>query len=278
MPRNEDRLGAKDQTGAEAPPILEKNSILDFVLPTEFVDLPTQGRFYPEDHPLYQKESIEIRYMTAKDTDILTSKTLLKKGIALNRVLQNLIVNPSIRVDDLFVGDKNAIVVAARINGFGADYKASVTCPSCNTQGECDFDLNEIDPKLPDEECDISSEGTFTVVLPKTGIEAECRLLTSLDEQSMFRKHEKRKKRNLPESPLTDQYKLFIVSLNGVSERRLVEKFIDEMPALDSSYLRKVYSRVAPNLEMKQDFSCPVCDTDTLVDIPFSANFFWPDR
>ena len=93
MPRNEDRLGAKDQTGAEAPPILEKNSILDFVLPTEFVDLPTKGRFYPEDHPLHNQESIEIRYMTAKDTDILTSKSLLKKGVAVDRMLQNIIVD-----------------------------------------------------------------------------------------------------------------------------------------------------------------------------------------
>jgi len=76
MPRNEDRLGAIEQAGAEAPPILEKKSILDFVLPTEFVDLPTRGRFYPEDHPLHNQDSIEIRHMTAKDTDTLTSKTI----------------------------------------------------------------------------------------------------------------------------------------------------------------------------------------------------------
>jgi len=277
MSRNEERLGAKDQTGAQAPPISE-NSILDFVLPTEFVDLPTQGRFYPEDHPLHNKESVEIRYMTAKDTDTLTSKTLLKKGVALDRVLQNLIVDPNIKVGDLFIGDKNALVVAARINGFGSDYQTNITCPSCGSAGKCDFNLSEIDPTLGDEDYEISSEGTFKVLLPKTGVEAECRLLTGDDEQAMFKKSEKRKKRNLPESPLTDQYKLFIVSLNGVVERGLVEKFVDAMPALDSSYLRKVYGSVSPNLEMKQDYVCPSCDVDTLVDIPFSANFFWPDR
>ena len=277
MSRNEERLGAKDQTGAEAPPITNNNSILDFVLPTEFVDLPTKGRFYPDKHPLQDKESVEIRYMTAKDTDTLTSKTLLKKGVALDRVLQNIIVDPKIKVDDLFVGDKNALVVAARISGFGPEYNTKVNCPSCGAIGACDFDLNEIEPKLSDEDFKITKEGTFSVMLPKTGVEAECRLLTSNDEQVVFKKNEKRKKRNLPESPLTDQYKLFVVSLNGVSERGLVEKFVDAMPALDSSYLRKVYSRVAPNLEMKQDYTCSSCDADTLVDIPFSANFFWPE-
>lgn len=277
MSRNEERLGAKDQAGAEAPPTTSNNSILDFVLPTEFVDLPTKGKFYPEEHPLHNQESIEIRYMTAKDTDILTSKTLLKKGVALDRVLQNIIVDPRIKVDDLFLGDKNAIVVAARINGFGAEYNAKVNCPSCGATGECNFNLNEIEPKLADEDFEISPEGTFKILLPKTGVEAECRLLTSNDEQIIFKRNEKRKKKNLLESSLTDQYKLFIVSLNGVSERGLVEKFVDAMPALDSSYLRKVYSRVAPNLEMKQDYTCPSCDADTLVDIPFSANFFWPE-
>ena len=277
MSRNEERLGATEQAGAEAPTISE-NSILDFVLPTEFVDLPTKGRFYPPDHPLHNKESIEIRFMTAKDTDILTSKSLLKKGVALDRVLQNIVVDKDINIDSLFVGDKNALVVAARITGFGADYKTNITCPSCGTTGEADFALDEIEPNPTDEAFDISAEGTFKVMLPKTGVEAECRLLRGEDERSMFKKAEKRKKHNLPEETLTGQYKHFIVSLNGVTERGLVEKFIDAMPALDSSYLRKVYTKIVPSLEMKQNYVCSNCELDTVVNIPFSANFFWPDR
>ena len=278
MSRNEDRLGAIDQTGAEAPPPTEKNSILDFVLPTEFVDLPTQGRFYPEEHPLHNQESVEIRYMTAKDTDILTSKSLLKKGVALDRVLQNILVDKDIKVDSLFMGDKNAIVVAARINGFGAEYITKISCAACGAAGDATFDLNAIVGRPVEEDFEIGPEGTFEVILPKTGVVAKCRLLTSADEQIMFKTSEKRKKRNLPEETLTAQYKLFIVSLNGVTDRRLVEKFVDAMPALDSSYLRKVYTRVVPNLEMKQDYVCSDCDAETIVDIPFSANFFWPDR
>jgi len=277
MPRNEERLGTKDQSASQ-PPITEKNSILDFVLPTEFVDLPTKGRFYPEEHPLHNKESVEIRFMTAKDTDILTSKSLLKKGVAVDRMLQNILVDKNIKVENLFIGDKNSLMVAARISGFSSEYKTKVLCPSCGTSSECDFDLEELEPQPSDEDFEISKEGTFKVLLPKTEVEVECRLLTGVDEKSMFKTSEKRKKHNLPEETLTSQYKKFIVSINGVTERGLVEKFVDIMPALDSSYLRKVYSRVAPNVEMKQEFSCSICDVDAVVDIPFSANFFWPDR
>ena len=277
MPRNEERLGAKEQAGAEAPPSTE-NSILDFVLPTEFVDLPTKGRFYSPDHPLYNKESVEIRYMTAKDTDILTSKSLLKKGVAVDRMLQNIVVDKNIKIDDLFIGDKNALVVAARISGFGAKYETKITCPQCGTSSKMSFDLSEVNSQLEDLDFEISEDGVFEVMLPKTGVVAECRLLKGSDEKTLFKKSENRKKHNLLEETLTSQYKLFIVSLNGVTDRGLVEKFVDTMPALDSSYLRKVYGRVAPNLEMKQDFICSSCDNDTMVDIPFSAEFFWPDR
>lgn len=277
MPRNEDRLGAIDQTGADAPPILEKNSILDFVLPTEFVDLPTKGRFYAEDHPLHGKESLEIRYMTAKDTDILTSKSLLKKGVAVDRMLQNIIVDKSVKVDDLYSGDKNAILIAARINGFGPDYKTKVTCPSCGATNEHSFNLEEVRCGDFEEDAHISSAGTFNIELPVTQVSVECRLLTGGDEKRMFSQSEKRKKHNLPETNLTDQYKLFIVSINGETDRGLVEKFVDLMPARDSTYLKSIYEKASPNVDLSHDYSCDSCDADTQINIPFSANFFWPN-
>ena len=277
MPRNEERLGAKEQAGSQAPPPTE-NSILDFVLPTEFVCLPTQGKFYLEGHPLHNKDSIEIRYMTAKDTDILTSKSLLKKGVAIDRMLQNIIVDKSIKIDELFIGDKNCLMVAARISGFGSEYETKIICPQCASTSKMTFDLSELQAQQQDLDFEISADGTFEVMLPVTGITAKCRLLQGSDEKTLFKKSENRKKHNLPEEALTSQYKLFIVSLNGVTDRGLVEKFVDAMPALDSSYMRKVYERVAPSLEMKQDFICSTCDTETVVDIPFSTEFFWPNR
>jgi len=117
---NEDRVGAAgSDTSAPTPDLVNEKSPLTFTTPTEFVELPTRGRFYPEDHPLHNVEEIEIRFMTAKDEDILSSKTLLKKGVAIDRLLQNVIVDKRINVGDLFVGDKNALIVASRITGYG---------------------------------------------------------------------------------------------------------------------------------------------------------------
>ena len=275
---NEDRLGVKDE-GQNAPIPETTQSPLSFVSPTEFVDLPTGGRFYPEGHPLHGKDTLEIRYMTAKDEDILTSKTLLKKGVAVDRMLQNILVDKSINVDELFIGDKNALIVAARVSGYGPEYKTNVTCPSCGASSEHDFDLSDISVKKSEPgEVTISDKGTFTIQLPRTKVAVECRLLTGKDERSMNAVAEKRKKHNLPEAPLTQLLKTIIVSLNGETGSGVIEKFIDNMPALDSKYLRAAYEKVVPNVDMKHLYSCDSCGADTTLDIPFSVSFFWPDR
>ena len=280
MPRNnEERLGVKDE--GQNPPIPVDNnnqSPLSFVTPTEFVELPTKGKFYPEDHPLHNKESIEIRYMTAKDTDILTSKSLLKKGIAIDRMLHNLLIDKNIKVDDLYIGDKNALIVAARVSGYGSEYNTSVTCPSCGTTAEHLFNLEEIEVKDSQyEDIKISDEGTFIVELPKTKVKAECNLLTGRAEKQLSASMEKRKKHKLPEATLTQLLKSFIVSLNGETDKVVIEQFVENMPALDSKYLRAVYDKVVPNVDMKHLYNCDSCGAETTLDIPFSVNFFWPN-
>lgn len=279
MPRNEGRLETKNSDNSPLPTIDNTEAIFNFVTPTEFVELPTKGKFYPEGHALHNAETIEIRHMTAKDTDILTSRALLKKGIAVERMLQSVIIDPTIKVNDLYVGDKNAMIVACRINGFGPHYDTKVTCPSCNATSEHSFNLEEVNIKeVDDEDVTISNEGTFSIQLPKSNVVVECRLLGGQDEKKLFASSEKNKKHKLQDATLTDQYKLFIVSVNGETERRWVEKFVDVMPALDASYLRKIYDKVVPNVDMRHEFECPKCEHESFIDIPFSADFFWPDR
>lgn len=280
---NEERLGIIDE--GQAPPISAttsgNNSPLQFVTPTEFVDLPTQGKFYPEGHPLYNQDTVEIRYMTAKDEDILTSKTLLKKGIAVDRMLANILVDKNIKVEDLFVGDKNAIIIASRISGYGPEYKTNVTCPSCGNTAENEFDLNAILEKglaEPYEDIEISPDGTFNITLPKTKVIAQCRLVTGKDEKRLEATQAKRKKHNLPENTLTELVKTLIVSLNGEADRAVVERFIDQMPALDSKFLRAAYNRVVPNVDMKHVYGCESCGVETSLDMPFSVSFFWPNE
>ena len=277
MPRNnQGRLDNKPESGAEAP-TQNTNALLNFVTPTEFVELPTKGKFYPKNHPLCGAETIEIKYMTAKETDLLTSKTLLKKGVAIDRMLQSILVDSSIKVADLLVGDKNAILVAARISGFGASYDANITCKNCGTTSEQHFDLSEVEQKELEDDIEVTDDGTFFIDLPQSKIRAECKLLTGVDEDKLMKKVEKKRKLKLAESLLTDQLKLIIVSLEGITERGPVENFVDVMPARDSNYLRKQYERVKPDVDLSYLFECESCGASNNVSIPFSTNFFWPE-
>jgi hypothetical protein len=277
MPRNnQGRLDNKPETGADAPP-QNANALLNFVTPTEFVELPTKGKFYSQNHPLKDAETVEIKFMTAKETDLLTSKTLLKKGVAIDRMIESVLVDKSIKVRDLFIGDKNSILIAARISGFGASYDANITCKNCGQVGEQHFNLQEVVRKEVDDDIEFTENGTFFVDLPSSKIRAECKLLTGADEDWLMKKVEKKRKLKLAESLLTDQLKLIIVSLEGVTERGPVENFVDVMPAKDSNYLRKEYDRLKPDIDLSYLFECESCDASNTVNIPFSTNFFWPE-
>lgn len=247
---------------------------LDFVMPTEIVDLPSKGKFYGEGHPLYGKDTIEIRFMCAKDEDIITNKSLLKKGLAIDRLLQGLIVDKKIKIDDLLVGDKNALVVAARISGYGDQYTTRMVCSSCNFSFEHTFNLSEIKEKEVMEE--MYENEYIMISLPKTKVMVECKLLSGKDEKYLIQSSEIKKKNKIIESPLTDQLKSFIISIDGQTDREYINKFVESMPASDSRYLRVEYFKRVPDINMKFDVVCPECDASEEVPMPLTADFFWP--
>ena len=196
-------------------------------------------------------------------------------------MLANILVDKNIKIEDLFVGDKNAIIIAARISGYGPEYKTNVTCPSCGTTAEHEFDLNDILEKgtaEPYNDIQIEADGTFNITLPKTKVVAQCRLVSGKDEKRLEAVAAKRKKHGLPENTLTELVKTLVVSLNGETERKVVEGFIDQMPALDSKFLRAAYNRVVPNVDMKHVYGCESCGVETSLDMPFSVSFFWPNE
>jgi len=289
MRNNEDRLGVAHPS--EPPPMIpttENNpsdpapsAPLQFVTPTEFVELPTKGRYYPKEHPLHNEEIIEIRYMTAKDEDILTSRALLKKGLAIDRFLQNVIVNKQVRVDDLYVGDKNAIVVASRINGYGREYATRVTCPVCASAGDYTFDLGEAKVNYAEEEGskhEYIGSGQFVVTLPKLNVTVTIRLLTGADERKLLQIQERVRKKNLPEATLTTQLRMFIVAVNGDSDYQTINSLIQNLPASDSRYLRDVLQSVSPNVDLTQWYECQICGNEEEMEVPFTTDFFWPKR
>ena len=150
----------------------------DYKFPTEMVDLPSKGHFYVDGHPL-SSGKVEVKYMTAKEEDILTSRSLLKQGVAIDRVLQSIVIDPRIDVSSLLVGDRNAIVVSCRVSGYGNEYTTSITCPSCEAKNDYTFDLNEATiTNGVLEGVTQNGDGTFNTVLPKSNLSVDFRLLT----------------------------------------------------------------------------------------------------
>ena len=142
---NEDRFGsplAPDET-PPPPDMVQEKQHMSYVVPTELVELPSGGQFYPKNSTLHGVESVEIRHMTAKDEDILVNKSFISNGVVLDKLLESVIIDKSINVDDLLVGDKNALLVAARISGYGSDYETKVLCPACGSISENSFDSNQ---------------------------------------------------------------------------------------------------------------------------------------
>lgn len=278
---NEQRL-AVDQPASVSEEKKEdkKADLLSFLNPTHFVDLPSRGKFYPKDHPLFGKDNIEIRFMTAKEEDILTSKSLLKKGIAIDRMLESIIVDKSIKLDDLLIGDKNALIVGARITGYGDEYDTKVTCPSCGANVRHTFNLDELKHKFPCEEVEkqLSESRTFNLTLPITKFNVEIKLLKGLDEKILSDISEQKKAAKKEETPISDQLKLLIVSVNDVDDKTIIQKFVDMCPAGDAKFIRKFYADNVPNIDMTQNFTCRSCEAEMAMEVPFTVDFFWSGR
>jgi hypothetical protein len=285
MSRNKQRTAAaKDATAATtAPAAPAAPATLSYVTPTEFVELPSRGKFYPSDHPLHNKEVIEMRFMTAKDEDILTSPALLRNGLAIDRLIENLIVDSNVNVNDLLLGDKNAVILAARISGYGEQYNVNVTCPNCEASIEHQFDLSEIPhqngtiPEDDNENVYLTPEGTFVAKLPKSQFSVEFKLLTGQDEDYLEKVALKTKKLKLPEASATNLLKRLVVSVNDVNVTSEINNFIDNMPAQDARFLRACVTTVTPNVDMTQEVECSSCGTVSEMAVPFTSEFFWPN-
>ena len=285
---NMDRMGPNPGEGGDLPipPTMESpdpeqtQQPFSFSVPTEFVELPSKGKYYPENHPLHNKESVEIRFMTAKEEDILTSKTLLKKGLTIERLLRNVLVDKRIKPEEMLVGDRNNLIVATRITGYGELYETKVTCPVCAHVNKTSFDLSEV--AIADQ--DISEldgvsktdEGTFNIELPTSKAKVEVRPMNGKDEAKIAKLAERKKKQGLGETGLTDQFRTFIVSVNDDASTTTIHSFINNMPASDSRYLRTTYVKCVPNINMDQYFECESCTFGGNMEVPFTTDFFWP--
>lgn len=281
----------RQQAGSEIPPQvgqLSQPQTLSFVNPTEFVTLPSEGLFYPEGHPLRNQKEVEIKQMTAKEEDILTNKSFLKKGILLDRLIESLLVSKNIPTNSILVGDRNAIVIAARISAYGPTYDLGVVCTECGHKNQVSIDLEKAESRniekiIADLENSkdlytITPSGAILIKLPKTGWDVACRLLSGEDEKRMTNIIESKKRTNNVDADITisEQLDLIIESINGSLERSTIKSAIGLMPAYDAKFLRNAYSKLIPNVLIKSNFVCGSCLDGQEVEVPFTQEFFWP--
>ena len=238
--------------------------------PTEMVDLPSKGLFYPENHPLASGK-VEMKYMTAKEEDILTNKSYIEKGTVIDKLLQSLLVT-QFDYNDLLLVDKNAIMIAARVLGYGKDYEFMY-------KGEqCTVDLSTLEPNLVDEKIWKKGKNEFSYTLPTTGHVITFKLLTHGDEKKIsdeIKGLQKIYKDTNPE--LTTRLKHIILSVDGDVESRTIRQFVDNnLLARDARSFREYIRSVTPEIEIKFDYegSNGIEEGAT---VPIGLNFFWPD-
>lgn len=245
-------------------------------IPVEVIPLPSAGLVYPENSSLFRREHIEIRAMTTKEEDILTSRALLKKGTVITELIKSCLVDKTINTNELLSGDRNALMVAVRITGYGTDYNVELDCPSCQTKNKPTYDLAE----LPLKRLDIQpvQEGTnaFEFVLPYTKKVVKFKFLTGRDEEDIMATQEKQKKFMTTDSLVTTNLLYSIISIDGVEDKAKIANFVKNMPARDSLALRTYIKDNEPGIMMKGDFECESCGHESEVDIPIGVSFLWP--
>lgn len=237
--------------------------------PTEVVDLPSKGKLYPQDSPL-SSGTLEMKYMTAKEEDILTNQNYIERGVVIDKLLQALIVDKNIDYNELLVGDKNAILIAARILGYGKDYEFEY-------MGEKEvIDLSLLNNKELHPEIEKATENSFNYTLPSTQKVLTFKLLSHGDEQGIDQEVKGLKKLNKDSSAeLSTRLKHMIIAVNGDSERKTVRAFVDnEFLARDSRSFRNYLRDFQPDVDMK---FYPEGGPQGGVDIPIGVTFLWPD-
>jgi len=242
----------------------------EFKIPTEQVTLPSKGLLYPKESPL-SKGEIEMKYMTAKEEDILTNANYLRNGTVIDKLLQALIITP-IDYNELLVGDKNAILIAARILGYGKDYAVSYNGK------EVTIDLTTLGEKEVDYSLFKAGSNEFTFTLPKSQNTVTFKLLTHGDEQKIEAEIKGMQKINpLGSYDMTTRMKHIITSINGQRDQKDIRDFVDNyLLAPDARALREYYSQSSPDIDLKYK---PEDETyvGEGIDIPIGLNFFWPD-
>jgi hypothetical protein len=238
--------------------------------PSEEVTLPSKGVLYPEGSSL-KNGIIEMKYMTAREEDILTNQNYIQNGTVLDRLLKSLIVS-DIDYNELLIGDKDAIMVAARILGYGSEYTIKHNNESIN------IDLSKLEDRNLDTDPIEEGKNEFEFTLPTSKINLTFKLLTHGDEKAIDQELKGLKKIDKTAvRDLSTRLKYMILSVNGNYEKKEIRDFVDNrFLARDAREFRNYYKKIQPSIDLSYDYEDEMGNI-TKIDVPVGINFFWPD-
>lgn len=252
-----------------------------FEFPTEIIDLPSKGLIYPEDHPL-RKGNIEIKYMTAREEDILASQSLIKKGVVLDKLFESVVVEPNVDINDIFIGDKNAILLATRVLGYGSEYQVEVTDPFTLENQNVSIDLSKVKTKNFDETT-LNGDNLYKFKLPKSGVELDFKLLTHGDEVEITKENQALarlyKGKSDSSFDVTTRFKYMIKGIDGNTDTGYINKWIqNQFLALDTKAFRQYIKNISPDMDLTFEFESEVTGEREVLNIPFGVSFFYPSE
>lgn len=246
-----------------------------FPFPTEVIGLPSRGLVYPESSPL-SKGELTIKLLTAKEEDILTSTNLIRKGIVLDKLLEAIVVEPGVNINDLLIGDKNAILISTRVLAFGPEYKVSVTDPSEGEPVEVTVDMTKLNIKDVDYNL-LNRNNEYEFVLPKTGVPIKFKLLTHGDELAIQKDIEASEKTLKQGNDIQARYRRMITEVNGNRDFGYISNYVaNQLLAADSKALRKYIGSISPDVDLKFDYTSPFTGETEALRVPVGVDFFYP--
>jgi hypothetical protein len=251
----------------------------EFDFPVEVVELPSRGKLYPETNPL-SKGTVELKYMTAREEDILASQNLIRKGVVLDKLFESVVVQKDVNINDIFIGDKNAILLATRVLGYGPDYNVEVTDPFTGELQKVTINLAKI--QIKEVEFDkLNTENRYDFELPTSKAKIVFKLLTHKDEMDINAELQAlerlTKVKDGASHDVSTRLRYMILEVNGNAERGYVNKYVqNNLLARDSKALRNYVKSISPDVDLTYQFTSDITGETEALDIPFGAGFFYP--
>jgi hypothetical protein len=247
----------------------------EFEVPTEQVELPSKGVFYPNN-----KKSVTVKYLTAEEDDILFSPELIKSGKVLDALLQIAVIDKDLNPNDMLIGDRNAVLIHLRKTGLGDEYQpGKMGCPSCGEEYVPDVNLNDLKLKfiedMPDE------NGWYDFELPIMKKKIKFRMLNGNDENKIAKASETGTKRGRGKykvsKGVTERYRLQIMEVEGNRDKLYISKLISAMPMKDSIAFREYVKNISPGVDFNYTFECKSCGHVYEDDVPMTYRLFYPN-